>query len=192
MRVKILALFAAIAFSGCALSEGSSYTLQVPSQTDSFKALSLPQTIKYDEQTFVKGFTNANTAEYYLVGEKEYGWSKLVSVMYDPNISDINVYIKALQKTHESENKSAKREFSIKKLDEKSSLLKALYYPIKHDKNFDKFEANFSLASIEKCGGVIVYFAQNFPNSYDEKKLLKFLDDNEAIFLKNIPKITCK
>lgn len=195
MKFKIL-LVATIAliFSGCALTQGKTYQIQLPHQdqtTNKFDVLNLPQSVQMQGQIFTLVKTG-NAVEYYKSGERGYGWSELISVIYDPAIKDINIYEKALHHTHQVENSLNPRFYKIEKLDEKSRLTKVLYMPMTGSAEFDNYEANWSLATTQKCGVVVVIYAKKFDKNHDKKSLLTMLEKEQVDFIKNAPNIECK
>lgn len=195
MKLKILALVAVFLLGGCG---GSSYQIKMPKNSDAnvklpseFSALNLSNTINFDDKIFTLKYTFENTAEYYLPNEQGYEYSQMITVLFDTKMRDLSLYQKALEHTHKNENRVAPRHYEIKRVGDKV-LQKVLFYPIANHANFNKYEANFILSSVEKCGLISVNYARNFDKNQNRANLIKMLNDGEAHFLKTAPKIECK
>ncbi|MBR8463291.1 hypothetical protein KDD93_01735 [Campylobacter sp. faydin G-24] len=185
MKFKILlSSLMAFALSGCLNMQSISYAT-TPSKSDTLNALNLPDTIVYNGEKFSKTYTTDNLVEYYLKGEKDFSWSKLISVMYDPNLKDIDVYIDSIKNVHDIEN----HEYSITKLDENRAIDKTLYYPMPNNANFSDYEVNFNIATKQNCGIIILFYAQRFN---DLKSAREFINSHESYFMTNAPKVECR
>lgn len=194
MKVKhiLTSAFLAATLSGCLQTQP--YTIVVPQADPNGieKRLDLPQSIAFDKQNYGLLYKNALNAEYYLNGEKDFGWSKLITVSYANGVYNIDDFTNALKDTLEKQKSNgAKNEYKFEKLSQNKAIATEIYYPI-NNPNFNKFEANLKIFEIKNCGAVNVHYAMNFDKNTDIKIVRKAINDKKAYFLKNYPKIECK
>lgn len=187
---KRSALFIILGFLFAGCFGDKTDMLQTPKE-NYFSDINLPQSIEFNGEKFYKKYQNDTVAEYYLIGEEGYKWSKIVSVLHASYINNIDEYIKAIHLSHK-ENTLSKSHYEITKINDFQSVQKELYYPVKGNANFNAFEINYNLSTIQKCGIVSISFSQKFGASSDPKKLTQLLYANEKKFLKEAPRIECK
>ncbi|MBQ9620034.1 MAG: hypothetical protein IJR44_06025 [Neisseriaceae bacterium] len=150
----------------------------------------LPETIRLNNQTFYKRFDGVDTAEYYLSQQQENQWQEMVSLRMLGRI-DMDAFAKSLKATHEAENAKAKRRFEVKQ-NGQQIVEKTLFYPIKNDARFNKYEATYALIQPSDCGMLAISYSKNFPRTQKANKLWQDWRKKESWFIKNAPKIACQ
>lgn len=184
MKLKVfIILFVSVLLSGCREN------LYTPTQMAS---VNLPQEIKFDNLSFSKKHEQTNSSEYYLNGEKDFDWSKLLTVYYNDKVNNLDELISALQKTHENANNAFKRDFTMDKISKNKAFSTEIYYPATNDSRYDKFEVNFKIYEIKNCGLVSVFYAVNFDKNTKLEEIKHFINNKKEYFLQNYPKIECK
>ena len=185
--MRILNLTCAVAI--CAILSGCVSGGQTPRMQNlgsDLAAIKFPKTINYGGEIYTAKYGSEVFAEYYLNGEEGYKWTKLLTVIFAPQVMRIDDYVEAIKYAQNDR----KGEFKIKKLSEDSSYREEIYYPVP-DSEFSAYEVTIDVAKITKCGLVGVSFARNFKTLKELQNALKSEKFNEK-FLANVPEIPCK
>ena len=185
--MRILNLTCAVAI--CAILSGCVSGGQTPRMQNlgsDLAAIKFPKTINYGGEIYTAKYGSEVFAEYYLNGEEGYKWTKLLTVIFAPQVMRIDDYVEAIKYAQNAR----KGEFKIKKLSEDSSYREEIYYPVP-DSEFSAYEVTIDVAKITKCGLVGVSFARNFKTLKELQNALKSEKFNEK-FLANVPEIPCK
>ena len=192
MKFKFLALaFLAFGLTGCI--EPKPYVIHIPENPNRIdKKLVLPNAITFDGETYTLGHKNQLVAEYHLSGEKDFDWTKLLTISYGNGIYDIDELTTASKNELEKQkSKGANNEYKFEKLSDKKVVSTEIYYPI-NNQNFNKFEADLKIHEIKSCGAVNVHYAMNFDKDTNIAVVRKAINNKKSYFLKNYPKIECK
>lgn len=197
MRLKILIAFLLTAiFSGCAAFQGKAYRSETPEVKKAYSTIELPQSIMIDGETFTQKYKNLVAAYYYLSDEEEYKWSKLVSISYYGDVKSIDGYIygiyETIAKSNEVRKKDEWRSLDIIKTSPTQAVIAILNPPAPGDPNFNKYEVDLMVADMQNCGLILVQYAKNFDSDRDFKKMRKFIKENKAKILSQMPKIKCR
>ncbi|MBO4576442.1 MAG: hypothetical protein IKZ88_05160 [Neisseriaceae bacterium] len=188
----LITTFLTIALTGCLSTQPRTIIIQANPNAISEK-LQLPQQISFNNEIYTKKHTNIISAEYYLENEKDYDWTKLITISYAP-INNLDAYLQSAEQVHKQGNaQNNKSEYKINKINDKQAFIQELYYPNSNNPNFNKFEANFKLHQLKNCGIVIAQYAENFDKNTSPQVIQKqFFQQKEKLFLQNYPQIECK
>nr|WP_315057221.1 hypothetical protein [uncultured Campylobacter sp.] len=197
MRLKILTAFLLAAiFGGCAAFRGKVYILEDPKVKEAYSAIELPYSIKIDGETFTRKYKNLAAAYYFLNGEEGFGWSKLVSISYFNDVKNIDEYAygiyQAIEEANAGKKQEDRRSFGILKTNHTQAIIVLLNPPAPGDPHFNKYEVDLMVADMQSCGLVLVQYAKNFDSDRDFKKMRKFIKENKAKILPQMPKIKCR
>lgn len=197
MRLKILTAFLLAAISsGCAAFQGKAYRSETPEVKKAYSTIELPQSIMIDGETFTQKYKNLVAAYYYLSDEEEYKWSKLMSISYYGDVKSIDGYIyriyETIAKSNEVRKKDEWRSLDIIKTSPTQAVIAILNPPAPGDPNFNKYEVDLMVADMQSCGLILVQYAKNFDSDRDFKKMQKFIKENKAKILSQMPKIRCR
>ncbi|MBP3225050.1 MAG: hypothetical protein J6M14_07060 [Campylobacter sp.] len=197
MKFKILVPLALSAFvlSGCLQGLGRDTYTVVPSNEASphsiDKMLNLPQNITFEKQSYALGHKSSMNAEYFLDGERGFGWTKLITISYGHGVYDMEGWLSAMEHELEKQKSSgAKNEYKFEKLSDKKAISTEIFYPT-NNPNLNKFEANLKIYEIKDCGAVNVHYAMNFDKDTPIDTVRKQIQSKKANFLKNYPRIEC-
>ncbi|MBP5790342.1 MAG: hypothetical protein J6W29_08955, partial [Neisseriaceae bacterium] len=180
----LIATFLAIALTGCLSTQPRTIIIQANPNAISGK-LQLPKQIVFNNETYIEKHRSNFAAEYYLENEKDYDWTKLITISYAPT-NNLDLWLNSFEETHKKENTQNKREFKVNKLNEKQALTYTLYYPDKNSPHFNKWEAHFKLHKLKNCGIVIAQYAENFDKNTSPQMIQKqFFQQKEKLFLQN-------
>ena len=146
--------------------------------------LQLPQQIFFNHQAYTQKHSSSIFAEYYLENEKDFNWTKLITISYAP-INDLDAYLQALERVHKQNNaQNNKSEYKINKINDKQAFIQELYYPNPNNPNFNQWEAHFKLHQVKNCGMVIAQYAENFDKNTSPDIIQKqFFQQKEKLFL---------
>ena len=84
------------------------------------------------------------------------------------------------------------RSLDIIKTSPTQAVIAILNPPAPGDPNFNKYEVDLMVADMQSCGLVLVQYAKNFDSDRDFKKMRKFIKENKAKILPQMPKIRCR
>lgn len=187
----LITTFLTIALTGCLSTQPRTVVIHANPNEISGK-LQLPKQIVFNNETYIEKHRSNFAAEYYLENEKDYDWTKLITISYAP-INDLDAYLQSIERVHKQGNAQNKREFKVNKLNEKQALTSELYYPDKNSPHFNKWEAHFKLHQVKNCGIVTAQYAENFDKNTSPQIIQKqFFQQKEKLFLQNYPQIGCK
>ncbi|MFL1706374.1 hypothetical protein ACHJH3_05160 [Campylobacter sp. MOP7] len=184
--LKVNFVVSLLLLTGC--TQSSSYTVKLPASE--LEAINLPNDIELDGLNFTLKGQNLKTAEFYLENEKNFGWSKLISVSLDSK-AEIKTYKKIFENTLKS-GQFGKTKFEFKDISDKEYQGYTIYYPVKGDKNFDNYEINLIQTKKLDCGLAATHYAVKFSSDTDEKVITNFIDQKLSAIKTDFPNITCK
>ncbi|WP_069638315.1 hypothetical protein [Campylobacter pinnipediorum] len=169
--------------TGCISTKSQIFTVGEP---DYLMQINLPNVINMEGLKFNLRYQNNFMAEYYLENEKDYQWTKLVSVGFMPN-KTIQAYEIGLRNSIPDTTK-----YSIEYISPNEFKYYTISRPIKNDSNFNLYEVNLGYAKNINCGFIMLHYAKNFSANEKESNLVKYINNKMPIFLSSIPDIKCK
>lgn len=188
----IVAIFSAISLSACSTG-GTNHTANIAAKT--IIPVNLPNSITYNGQVYKYKNITPSFAEYYLVNEKDFDWSKLITIHYAEN-RNLKQLDNILKQKIERENLS----YAKTQLTDSSLAWQMVYPPVENDSRYNKIEANTAYALSNNCVLASVTYAQNYQPIADVdtqiKSVVQLLDEQKTEFAIQaqsiLSKIECK
>lgn len=155
----------------------------------------MPNSITYNGQVYKYKNITPSFAEYYLVNEKDFDWSKLITIHYAEN-RNLKQLDNILKQKIERENLS----YAKTQLTDSSLAWQMVYPPVENDSRYNKIEANTAYALSNNCVLASVTYAQNYQPIADVdtqiKSVVQLLDEQKTEFAIQaqsiLSKIECK
>ncbi|WP_434352918.1 hypothetical protein VH441_06885 [Psychrobacter sp. HD31] len=154
MFISIIAAIAVLGLSACSTG-GTNHTENIG--VKKIMPVNIPNSITYNGQTYRQKNLTPSFTEYYLANEKDFDWSKLITIHYAENRN-----FKQLDNILREKFKIENLPYAKTQLTDNSLAWQMVYPPLINDSRYNSIESNTAYALRNNCALVSVTYAENY------------------------------